>query len=95
MSHRPATDTIINYDSTNQPGFVVPYAQENPEGDEQPERAPLGIEFAECEDNLKLAAEIVLCTLVLPHLLHVILALLSLDKIICSKTAPHLSHLYS
>ena len=60
-------------------GLLFDQAQENPDFDEQPERAPAGIELLP-EDILKLDAEIVFLMFLLLHFVQVTL-LIAFDEV--------------
>ena len=56
-------------------------AQEKPDLQEPPDRAPAGAEDVFPDEILKLEAEIVFLTLLLPHLLHSTLSI-SVDEVV-------------
>ncbi len=70
------------------------YAQENPDLEEQPERAPEGIDDDPPETR-KLVAEIVFFTFRLPHSLHLTMSALEADVVRTSKCFLQSLHVYS
>lgn len=89
---RPGSDSRIPGGRPH--GSAADQAQEKPVFDEQPDRAPLGIE--EWPDEIrKLEAEMVFLTFRLPHLLHSTALPCSLALVITSKLALQSRHLYS
>lgn len=76
-------------------GSVGNYAQENPDFDEQPERAPAGIELDEVLARRRLVAEIFFFTLALWHLVQVIVSVDVDEERSFSKAALQSRHWYS